>query len=99
MPKIALLQMTSGVDPEANAATLEHAVTKAAAEGAEPWQDALRERGLRGREPLRRRRKRAGRAGAARLPTEQSEGSVDPHARGTLDQLLAERARHEGDQK
>ena len=35
MPKIALLQMTSGVDPEANAATLEHAVTKAAAEGAE----------------------------------------------------------------
>ncbi|MEH6724193.1 MAG: nitrilase-related carbon-nitrogen hydrolase, partial [Qipengyuania sp.] len=35
MPKIALLQMTSGVDPEANAGTLEEAVTKAAGEGAE----------------------------------------------------------------
>ena len=34
MPRIALLQMTSGVDPVANAATLDHAVTQAAGEGA-----------------------------------------------------------------
>ncbi len=35
MPRIALLQMTSGIDPDANAATIAEAIERAAGEGAE----------------------------------------------------------------
>ncbi|WP_120078632.1 carbon-nitrogen hydrolase family protein [Aurantiacibacter odishensis] len=35
MPRIALLQMTSGIDPDANAATIGEAIKRAAGEGAE----------------------------------------------------------------
>ena len=37
MTKVAVLQMTSGIDPGANAAAIADAVSRAAGEGAATW--------------------------------------------------------------